>query len=86
MSTPNLQKVGENQEMPNMYCPICEKKHFVVIRIKFEKFDYKGKQLQYKKRMYVCKESPKANRIFVDGDIITKNLVNMRKAIKESCL
>ena len=66
-----------------MYCPICQKKHYVVIRIKFEKFDYKGKELMYKKRMYVCKESPKPNRIFVGGDTITKNLSNMRKSIKE---
>lgn len=34
--------------MPNMYCPICNKKHFVVKRIKFEKFNYKEKQLMPK--------------------------------------
>ena len=70
--------------MPNMYCPLCNKKHFIIIRIRYERLNYNGKQLVYQKRYYVCKETTGVNRSFVDGDVILKNLANIKKVIR-SC-
>ena len=72
--------------MPNMYCPICERTHHIVQRIKVQYFTHKGKILKYKKRVYMCRNTPKGAEFFEDGQMVNENLENMRKAIKESGL
>lgn len=72
--------------MPNMYCPICEKVHFVVHRIKVHYFIHKGKMLKCKKRVYMCRNTPRGAEFFEDGEMLNENLANMRAAIKETGL
>lgn len=79
-------KEGENQEMPNMYCPICEKTHYIVQRIKVQYFTHNGKILKYKKRVYMCRNTRKGAEFFEDGEMVNENLAKMKEAIKESGL
>ena len=72
--------------MPNIYCPICERMHYVVQRIKVQYFTYKGKILKYKKRVYMCKNTLKGAEFFEDGEMVNENLTKMKESIKESGL
>lgn len=72
--------------MAKMYCPICEKTHNVVQRIKVNKFTYKGKILKCQKRVYMCRNTRYGAEFFEDGEMVNENLAKMRAAIKESGL
>ena len=67
--------------MPNMYCPICEKIHFVVQRIKVHKFIHKGHLLKCQKRVYMCRNTPNGAEFFEDGEMVNENLSNIKAAI-----
>lgn len=69
--------------MAKMYCPICERSHFVNQIIKTEKFTYKGQVLKCSVRVYRCKNTPLGKGDFEDGSMLDKNLASMRKAIKK---
>ena len=79
-------KAGEKSRMPNMYCPICERTHHIVQRIRVQYFTHKGKILKYKKRVYMCRNTPKGAEFFEDGQMVNENLAKMNEAIKESGL
>lgn len=72
--------------MVNMYCPICEKTHYIVQRIKIHYFIYKGKILKYQKRVYMCRNTRKGVEFFEDGEMVKENNEKMKQAIKESGL
>ena len=67
--------------MPNMYCPICDKVHFVVQRIKINKFTHKGHLLKCQKRVYMCRNTQRGAVFFEDGEMVNENLSKMRAAI-----
>ena len=76
-------KEGEKSSMPNMYCPICEKIHFVVQRIRVNKFIYKGHILKCQERLYMCRNTLKGAEFFEDGEMVNENLAKKRAAIEE---
>ena len=69
--------------MPNMYCPMCNKKHFVIHRIVIRRFKYKGHILKYKARTYMCKDSPIGYRFFEDSKMVFENINKIKAAIEE---
>ncbi len=72
--------------MPKMYCPICEKTHFVCQVIKTEKFTYKGQALKCTVRLFRCKNVPLGQGDFEDGAMVEANLASRKKVIKEAGL
>lgn len=69
--------------MPEMYCPMCNKIHFVIQRICVRRFKYKGHTLKYNARTYMCKESPVGYQLFEDSKMVFENINKIKVAIEE---
>lgn len=76
-------KKNMDHQTKEMICPLCEKKHRIMVGKRWTEALVKGETVEYKEQYYRCENAPDDENEFVSGELLNLNLLHARDAYRE---